>query len=429
MKIAKPSILNMYISKEILFSFLVSFLLFFVLFLVNQFLVMAEQILSRRVPFVEVGLLILFAMPSVIALTAPFATLIATLMASNRLNADNEILAMESLGIKKRKILIPFIFWGVIFTLTSFFVNDILMPVGHINYVRLLRSLIFRVPELELSPYTVRDYRDLILVTGDVKDGVVHDLLIFDRTTDNKFRSISAQFARLKESDEKAGIISIELYGNVMGIIPDQRIKENFEYFLAEKMVYNILLKDVIASASNPTAADMSSYDVWLEIQNKQRLLDDLKNQRKMNLEALKRELAQSYQDVGSQLKKGVYELTTLELPLVPILQRIHSETAAPIQDNTLVAWKYEFYQKFSIPISCILFSLIGFPLGLFSRKSGRMIGFGIGLIVSFLYWALLLGARRLSGQIDFDPWLIMFTPNILLIISGIILVKLMLKR
>lgn len=429
MRFPGNTILNRYLSREILFSFLVSFLLFFVMFLVNQLLVMAEQILAKRVPPFEVGLLILYSIPSVIALTSPFATLIGTLLAANRMSSENEVLAMEALGLARLRILAPFAFWGLIFTVGSFAVNDYLMPLGHVNYVRLLRSLVLRVPEIELSPFTVRDYRDVIIVTGDVVGGTVKQFLLFDRESNNRLRTILADNARLSERSDQAGVISIELFGNVLGIVPDQRRNATFEYFKAEKMIYNILLKDIVSNVTNPGPAEMTSLDVWRGIRSMQEELDRQRAAKGQTLRNLRGDIAYFYFSAVAEARDRPLSQTELESKIVPLYQELQREINSPVVDRNLIYHQLEFYQKFSIPLSCLLFSIVGFPLGLFSRKSGRLIGFGIGLIVSFFYWALLLGARRLSFTVDFDPWLLMFSPNLVLLVTGTILLWSALRR
>lgn len=390
---------------------------------------MAEQILAKRVPPFEVGLLIFYSMPSVIALTSPFATLIGTLLAANRMSAENEILAMEFLGISKLKIMIPFVFWGLVFATTSFAVNDYLMPLGHVNYLRLLRSLVLRVPEIELSPYTVRDYRDVIIVTGDVEKGVVKQFLLFDRTSDNKLRTILADSARLNEESDQTGVISIELSGNILGLVPDQRRRQNFDFFKADKMVYKILIQDIVSNVNNPGPSEMTSLDVWREIEQKEEIQTQQLKKREQKIQNLRSDLVYEYLSRAFLSQNQIISQSEIEPKLFPPYQELQREYNTPVVDKNLLYWKLEFYQKFSIPISCLLFSLVGFPLGLFSRKSGRMIGFGIGLIVSFLYWALLLGARRLSFLVEFDPWVLMFAPNFVLLLTGIILVWSILKR
>jgi lipopolysaccharide export system permease protein len=80
-----------YIISEALFSFFVSFLFFFFIFFVNQLLLLAQEILTKKVPFGEVALLVFYALPSVVALSAPFASMVGTLMTVGRMTSDNEI--------------------------------------------------------------------------------------------------------------------------------------------------------------------------------------------------------------------------------------------------------------------------------------------------------------------------------------------------
>ncbi|HUV08757.1 MAG TPA: LptF/LptG family permease, partial [Spirochaetia bacterium] len=89
----------LYISREIFASFIIAFLFFFFIFFVNQLLLMAERILSKRVPLGDVLLLILYSIPIIVTYALPFGTLVGALMAIGRLSSENEILALRALGV------------------------------------------------------------------------------------------------------------------------------------------------------------------------------------------------------------------------------------------------------------------------------------------------------------------------------------------
>ena len=74
------NVLVKYLFKELLLYFVVLFACFFVVFFVNHILLMAETILKKRVPVTAVVQLIIYCLPSVIAQSAPFATLVGFLM-------------------------------------------------------------------------------------------------------------------------------------------------------------------------------------------------------------------------------------------------------------------------------------------------------------------------------------------------------------
>jgi lipopolysaccharide export system permease protein len=96
-------------------------------------------------------------------------------------------------------------------------------------------------------------------------------------------------------------------------------------------------------------------------------------------------------------------------------------ENSEPV-DHSLQIWKLEFYQKFAIPFACIPFVILAFPLGLAARRSGRAVGFFIGLLLTSFYWSLLVLGRSLGLRTDINPFLVMILPDILLLGAGIIL-------
>ncbi len=81
-----------------------------------------------------------------------------------------------------------------------------------------------------------------------------------------------------------------------------------------------------------------------------------------------------------------------------------------------------EIYKKYSIPFACIVFVLIGAPLGIRARKGS--LGVGITFSVGFflLYWACLIGGEELADRQLVSPALAMWFPNILVGVFGIYL-------
>ncbi|MEE8592282.1 MAG: LptF/LptG family permease, partial [Spirochaetia bacterium] len=65
----------------------------------------------------------------------------------------------------------------------------------------------------------------------------------------------------------------------------------------------------------------------------------------------------------------------------------------------------------------CIVFVLFAFPVGLLARKSGRALGFGIGLLMASLYWWLLLIGHTLGIRLELPPMFAMWFPNLVVFI------------
>jgi lipopolysaccharide export system permease protein len=271
--IRQPYIVWRYLAKEFLIYFLVSFLFFFLAFLINQILYMAKQLLSKHAAPFDILRLLLFAIPSYVALAFPFAALVGALMSVGRLNSDNEILVMEASGISLKRIFAPFLIAGLLLSSMSFVVNDIFLPLGTIEFNKLYRKLVYSMPAMELKPYSVNSFQSITIVTGEVDKGVMREIMIIDSPEVKKQRTITASSAVLSKKDEAAGVISFDLK-DVFVITTDLDKKDRFEYSRSDSMVYNILVKDFVESIMSVTAREMSSRDLKKAIVEKESALE-----------------------------------------------------------------------------------------------------------------------------------------------------------
>ena len=99
------------------------------------------------------------------------------------------------------------------------------------------------------------------------------------------------------------------------------------------------------------------------------------------------------------------------------------------VHDRSLQIYELEFQKKIALPFACLSFVVLAFPVGLFTKRSGRTVGFGIGVLVSVLYYGLLFAGQTLGFQIYLNPVLSMWLPNFIILISGTIMFILRLRR
>jgi lipopolysaccharide export system permease protein len=84
-----------------------------------------------------------------------------------------------------------------------------------------------------------------------------------------------------------------------------------------------------------------------------------------------------------------------------------------------------EIHKKYSIPAACIVFILLGAPLGTMTRKGGFGMAAGISLIFFLIYWAFLIGGEKLADRGLISPFWGMWSANFLMAALGIwLLVK-----
>jgi lipopolysaccharide export LptBFGC system permease protein LptF len=112
-------------------------------------------------------------------------------------------------------------------------------------------------------------------------------------------------------------------------------------------------------------------------------------------------------------------------------LKKINEELKSPgISSHLKKSKKYkrndhlvELYKKISIPFACLAFGLIGVPVGLMVRRGGRMIGLGVGVGLITLYYVVLTAGEKIAKVWIYPPFLGAWTPNILTLIAGVILI------
>jgi len=367
-----PRTLVSYISKEYLLSFFIAFLFFIAIFFVNQILYLARDRLAQSVSLFDTLRLVVYAMPAIVALSFPFGSLLGVLMTLGKFSSENETMAAQAAGIGLHQLFVPLLILGIGLSGISFGVNDYLLPLGTLRYTTLYQELLFANSELALSPNTVQRYERTTIVTGPAQDGVFLNTTLLDTSEDGKSRVITAGTVQITRNARQDGVISLDLT-DVQIHETDPQNPQDFTSLKAERMTYSILLREINNSIRNPGPREMSILDLWDLIQSRRTLLSE------------------RWGDGESRA------------------------------DRTLQLYWIEFWKKIAIPFSSFTFLVLGFPLGLSARHNGRSVGFGLGVLLSVMYWGMLLGAETLGSRyLELPPGPIIFLPNILMLVGGI---------
>lgn len=345
--------------------FLILFIFFFMVFFVNQILLMAEDILQKRVPVKDVLRLIAYSLPFIIAQSAPFATLVGFLMCLGRMMTDNEILVLRASGKSFSIILVPVLVLGLLISLVSFFVNDYLLPLGTISYNKLYRSILLSDPSIELEPNSVKRTDDTILVIGQVDDSTISDLVFFDKDSKGRQRIIISGETDVINSEEPGVLMQLEM--DSAKIMSFEKVnKKNYDVLSSGKTHMNIFMSSVFSSTSSTNPREMTSYDLKKTID---RLVEE---------------------DVLSNMQINMYKL--------------------------------EYYKKFSLPFGSIFFALLAMPLAIiFGKHNGQTIGLIVGIFLCVFYWAAMILGQTFGIREGLSGFWTMWGPNFAVGIAGLL--------
>lgn len=355
-------VLIRYLCKELMLYFGVSFLFFFMIFFVNQILLLIGELLKQRVPFSDAYRLMIYTLPFVISQSAPFSTLVGFLMCLGRIMSDNEVLIIRASGQSYIMIMVPVFILGILISVASFFVNDYLLPIGTIKYNQLYRKILTSNPSVQLEPNSIKFFNKSILITGDVKDTNVSDLIFFDEKGDTQ-RIIVSGKSNLISAREEGVLMQMNMSDSVVASL-DSSKKGDYEVLDASSMTMNIFDSAILNTNTRTTPREMTSFDLGRQVK---------------------------------QMKK-----------------------MENLDKRILNHYRMEYYKKFSSPFGSIFFAILALPLAfLFGKHNGQTIGLIFGLVICVIYWAMMIIGQMFSIRIGIDAFVAMWLPDTIIGVTG----------
>ncbi|MFC1729255.1 LptF/LptG family permease [candidate division KSB1 bacterium] len=439
-------LLSLYIIRKHIGPFIFGFSVIIFIFLVDILIEKASMLLSRDVPVSVIVEILVLSLAWICALSVPMAVLISTLMTFGRLSADNEITAMKASGYGLHQAMFPVMLVGVVLTVALFYFNDRVLPESNWRLELLFRDISKKKPSLQFEQGIfsdddlIRDYNLLFRKIDDTSDWV-YGVTIYDKTDKSMHRSIIAEKATLRFQDNPSRI-NLVLYN---GEIHDVDVNTMLDYTKTEFETFTIRIpyeSSELVRRSEGSRGDRSKSIAIMreDIIESQKYVQDryriTENRIKKRMRDVQPDNDFDYTIIHSldidnikQSPEGNYYIdTSPENPIIEEVNRqpglmniIHSDLVVvnaqiKYQNRMLV----EIHKKYAIPFACIVFILIGVPLGVKARHGGIAVGGGLSLFFFLLYWAFLILGETLADRRLLDPWLAMWIANILIGTSGL---------
>ena len=124
----RTSIADRYILQEIFAPFLLGVGAFLVILVGDILYTLAEFIASRQVAAATVVELLIYKLPAILVITFPVSTLVGIVLGLGRLAKDREIQAMRLAGFSLMRIFVPVFAFGLVTTVATFAINEIIAP-------------------------------------------------------------------------------------------------------------------------------------------------------------------------------------------------------------------------------------------------------------------------------------------------------------
>ncbi len=422
-------LLRRYIIKELLSPFIFSLLvIIFILFV--QFLLRAiDRFLGKGIEPITILEYLFLNLAWIVALAVPMAVLIATLMTFGRLSEDNEITALRAAGISFLKIIRPGLIFGTIVCLFLLYFNNFVLP--EMNFrARILSGDIYRKrPVMSIDPgHFIGDLPNYGMIIGGKTGEIMEDVRIFSKNSRDKQTSIYSETGKL---ETKGNELILTLYN---GEIHELDVKDFGEYKRIQfsKHRINIPMDDLLfmrRDTSNRTDREMTIPMMFERKLNYQNRVNSVwkrmgKNYFKTTGDSIvPKTLKKTLSDISDYLKDVEQDTSLSQFQINTKTRKIKTlERQMSNEFNLLNSYqksinKYgvEIHKKFSLPVACILFVLLGAPLGVLARKGGFVVGMSLSFGFFLIYYLLLIGGEEMADRNIVSPIISMWAANVVL--------------
>ncbi len=345
----------LYIFKEILPIFFIGMMIFTVILLMDKILKLIELIVTKGGNVSHILMLLLFISPSFLVFTIPIAVLLAILLGFGRLSTDSEITAFKASGMSLYQLFFPVSIFSICACLLTAFLVFYGLPWGNIGFKSTLYLIAQSEADIDIKERVFNDTFDGLVVYVDkmpIQGKRMEGILIYDEREQGKFNTIFAKEGFLANNPKSQEVILRLLNGNIHRVEPQAQTYQKIQF-------------DV--------------YDLRLE-------------------------LAKTFLSLSKKLKE--YEMSADELKEKIKKNRMAGEDTTPQE--------VELHKRYAIPFACIIFGLIGVPLGIQPRRSGRSHGFISSIFILLTYYISLNASEIFAVRHTIPAFLAGWAPNFL---------------
>jgi lipopolysaccharide export system permease protein len=316
--------------------------------LTRELLRLVELLVSKGVGILAVLQVFANLMPSFLVLTLPIAGIIASITAFGRLSYDKEMVAMQTAGLSLMRLARPVLLFALLVFGLTLWLAQWGQPWSSINLKKVALNLL-------------RDQLVLALERGTFNEPIPKmTIYVPDGTPEQATTGI---------------FISDERNANDPRIIVAQR--------------YEVIM-------------DGSADQVAL------RLLQGVVHSRPDQDDQYRHVSFASY-DLKLPLNQSGYSATEERPSYDAIIAQL---TKSQWRDPGALRRLMEYYKDLAFPTASLIFCLLGVPVGIASKRSGRIGGFAVGVLVIIIYYVLNVACEFLVTTANLPPIAGAWLPN-----------------
>ncbi len=411
----KSRILQKYLMKEMLSPFVITLVTITFVLLLDEIIKLLNLIIEKDLDFITTLNIFSLALPFLLALSIPMSVLMATILAFGRLSVDSEIVAIKSGGINIFKLVRPIYFLAVLLSLFMVYFNNRILPETNHKFSNLRMQISMKKPMKIISPGEYIDFGKYTVIVNSSTEEEMQGIIIYDRSNTQFPKTIVANRGVLIPINTSASLKAI-LYD---GEMHERDAKDPAKYTVTsfKEFTLNIFGLDEqmeIGEREFRSDREMSSEQLVLAIKKDQENIERYSQA----IEKLQNDIAKLQDEIKSdpdnrvlsqKISSNKNKLNVNQQESNYSLERIRS-------------YKVEYHKKYALAFACLVFTLMGIPIGIMTKSSGIGTSFSVSSLIFLIYYVSLIGGERLADKGMLSPWLSMWISNIIFLITAIFL-------
>ncbi len=435
MKTIHKLVLKSYLGPMILTFFIVMFVL-----MMNIVWRYIDELVGRGLSAGIIIELMTYFMANMLPLGLPLAVLLAAIMTMGNLGENYELLAMKSAGMSLVQIAKPLIILIGLVSVGSFFIGNNLVPYANKKVYSILYDIRQQNQKLEFQDgLFFNGIPDMSIRVGkqDPETSLLTEVLIYDnRSANGNMNTIVADSGYIRLSDDKRFLLVTLFNGETYE--QTRTTANNSQWFTKSSLRHHIFERQdqiipMEGFSMGRTDENQFSNSQTKNVSQLQGDIDSLEmlvsTATNRSYEPLLKERIfaedHSVLDLPDSLKidhTGFGDFLVLDsLPQLSLRdkERLWDQARASAKNsrnlfsfdesnakealNQLYRSKVEWHKKMSLPVSIMIFFLIGAPLGAIIRKGGLGLPVVVSVIFFVIYYIISLSGEKAAKEGNWD--------------------------
>ncbi len=360
----RARILDRYVLREILAPFFLSIAVLTLALFLQKMFRLVEFVMSKGSSLQATGKLLLYILPSFLMLTLPMSLLVGVLTAFSRLSSDSEVTAMKSSRVSLYTMIRPVLQFSFLLFLVTAAIAHFIAPNANFAFKAQLFEIVKSRAMVGLDQGVFSSTFDGMVVYVDRIKSLddMQGIFISDERSQQDPHVITASRGQLITNPENLSVTLVMDQGTV-SVQPRQDGSYSFITFDRGKLFLDINRASLRSRGGGRDIDEMDSF---------------------------------------------------------ALLRSIRSAKAAgqPTQPAEI-----EIQKRMSVSYACLIFGLIGAPLGIRRTRTGKSAGIALAIGVILLYYLVLGSAENLAQSGALSPMAATWVPNGIITAGAIALV------